>query len=278
MRWLHANHHAIVKPYPNWVKLAKRLGEITTLAHTLRKGGLGRLDPMLDQHAREWLHGAWLIVGKGEIFATAVAGNPAWVSLSMNYLPFYLEGLRNERFEELLRTAAARPPELEWFVALAVACALERMAIPSPLDVLGLARQSWCMRINIYKRPDPARAYETTHVVMWLAELGIIPTAVRESIAAWNPLWIESYQAVHNPDVVAELVAMQHAVDGCVSAPIWQWLLDKQDPDGSFPELDAPNRALGRYHATVVAALTLAICLGSVACHHPESTKANDDG
>jgi hypothetical protein len=262
MRWLEANHQEILAPKPNWIRGVKRIAEACALAQYIKDGDLGTIEPFLREHADEWITGSWRILRNGEFFADAIDGDSKWVSLAMNYVPFYRHGLRNERLERLI---VERVHEVEdaWFIRLALACALQHMGIPSKLDIDALTAECWAMRLGGYQWADPPRAYETTHVAMWLADLKRLPPTLSERLREWSPAWMESYRNVSNPDVLAELVMMAHYYPpGCASEDIWKWLLSRQDPDGSFPQMDIPSRALGRYHATVVAAIALAVCLG----------------
>lgn len=265
LKWLESNHQVILSPRPTWIKGLKRIAEICTLVQFLQEGKLGRFDPMFEEHIREWLHGTWRALRQGEFFADVVQLDPLWISLALNYTTYFRNGLRNSRFETLLAQHAHQPPGASWFVELAVACGMSVIGLESNRDIDDLARNSWSFRLSEYQRPDPPRAYETTHVIMWLRDVNRVPPAIAQRILDWNPQWMASYQVAHNPDVHAELIMMNHHLGRCVTADVWDWQLAKQDPDGSFPAMDIPSRVLGRYHATVVGAIALACCLGT--CH-----------
>lgn len=265
MTWMQQHHVEILSPHPDPIKATKRIGEIAGLARRILEANLGHLDPMLEQHASEWLRLCWNALREGEVLVEAIEWDPNWMSLATTYLPFFHRGLRSERFESKLHVLGPAIPQqnpMGFWVSLTVACSLAEMKIPCSLDILELARRSWVFRIVADQRPDPARAYETTHVMMWLGDLGMIPPDVVERVAVWNRGWMKHFEKVHNGDVLAELLMMQHYFGECGQDTTWRWLLDRQDVDGSFKEMDVPTRVLGRFHATVVAGHALAMCLG----------------
>lgn len=267
MMWMQRNHEQILRPWPDWIKGTKRLGEITGLARRILDLDLGQRDPMLKQHADEWLRLAWERFRHGDLFAEAITQDENWISLALTYVPFFHRGMRSLRFEECLRRLGPKIPDknpMGFFVSLAVACSLHEMGIPCSLDIDTLTAQTWVFRIREPLRPDPARAYETTHVMMWLGDLKRIPAEVASRVGQWNLGWMDHYQKVRNGDVLAELVFMQHFFGRCVPDATWEWLLARQDPDGSFFDMDVPDRVYGRFHATVVAAMALVLCLGEL--------------
>jgi hypothetical protein len=268
MQWLFDNHRGIVRPFPNWVKTTKRLAEIAWLAQHILDLGVGKLDPMLEKHAEEWLKGAWLLTREAELFVEALEQDHGWATLAMNYTSFRRRGYRNARFEDVVRQAATRMGAVEdWFVKLCLAAAFVELGIESPLDTRALAAESWAARLGDYQRPDPAQAYETTHLVFWLGDLGLIPAELRARLLPWHGRWIDAYVQAQNVDIVAELIASHHYLaDECVNPTAWTWLLAKQHADGSFPEMDIPDRALGRFHVTVVSAMALTLCLAKSSC------------
>ena len=265
LAWLGQSAPEILSQRPTWVQGIKRLSEVALLARYILDGELGRSEPELAAQARGWLEVGWRILRRGDFLVDCIAQDPVWVGLASSYLPFHRQGLRSPRFEELLRQRVDRV-ELGWFVRLSVACALAQLGIPSKLAVDALAANAWAFRVPGPLQPDPARAYETTHVVMWLGEVGRIPAAQADRLRAWAPAWIDHYRRARNVDVVAELVLMLHILDRCAAEATWDWLLEQQDPDGSFPEMDIPSRVRGRFHVTVATSFALATCLGRPAC------------
>jgi len=266
LAWTTSNARELLENRPSWIRLVKRLAEIAMLANYVIDGRLGRFDPGFEEDARRWLELAWQRTRRGDLLVEAIASEPAWTSLAMTYAEFHRHGLRNPRLDDLLAQRADAASH-EWFVQLATGCAYRALGIPSRHDVSALASQAWCVRIPELQIADIGRMYETTHVIMWLAERDLTP-AVRERLRRFVPRWIEHYRVVQNPDLVAELVVAAHRLGDCGSDETWRWLLGRQTEDGSLREMDSPTRVLGRWHVTFAFALALAACLGDL-CLRP---------
>lgn len=260
LRWTTSNAGEILENRPSWIRLVKRLAEIGMLANSIIDGHLGRFDPSFEEDARRWIDLAWNRTRRGDLFAEALASNPAWTSLAMTYAQFHRHGLRNARFEELLGNHADSVTQ-EWLVSLANACAYRTLGLASSNDVHELAAQAWCVRIQEHQIADVGRMYETTHVIMWLGRSDLSP-GVRDRLRRFLPRWIDHYRVVKNPDLLAELVVAAHHLGDCTSDETWQWLLALQTEDGSLREMDSPTRVLGRWHVTFAFAFALATCLG----------------
>jgi hypothetical protein len=266
MGWLDEHAREILAPRPTWLLGVKRLAEAAMLADILLEEDLGRRDPVLEEHATGWLEACWRLLRGGDFLVECVERDGVWVGLAMAYVPFHKRGMRNPRFEAVLEARADRV-EADWFVELAVACAFEHLALRPRRDIASLARSAWITRATRYMAIDPARAYETTHLVFWLEPLGRVTPALRDRLLDWTPRWVEHYRAVRNVDVVAELIMMSHVLGApCAAADTWSWLLDRQEADGAFPGVGSSAPVLGRFHTTAVAAMALALCLGDRRC------------
>ncbi len=259
--WTTTNAAEILENKPTWIRLVKRIAEISMLSNSILDGRLGQFDPAFEEDARRWIELAWRRTRHGDLFAEALANEPAMTSLAMTYSQFHRHGLRNERFEQLLVQRASEPRH-EWFVQLATACAYRSLGLPSGHDVDALLSQAWCVRIPDLQIADIGRMYETTHVIMWLGH--DIPADACDRLRRFVPRWIDHYRAVKNPDLVAELVVAAHVLGERGSDATWRWLLDLQTDDGSLREMDSPTRVLGRWHVTFAFALALATALGDL--------------
>jgi hypothetical protein len=261
LTWLGANARELLELRPTWMRLTKRLAELGMLANHILDNHLGRIDPMFEIEALRWIEATWEVTRRGEFFVEALDSDPTWTSLAMTYSGFHRRGMRNERFEELLVRRAAEPTH-EWFVELATGCAYRAMGLPWSRNVSALAAEAWCLRIPEAQIADIGRMYETTHVIMWLAQHDELSGEARERLRRFLPRWSDHYRAAHNPDLVAELVLAAHHLGSCASRETWQWLLSLQTEDGSLREMDIPSRTLGRFHVTIVLAMAAAACLG----------------
>ena len=265
LQWLFENRATFLAPKPTWIKGIKRLAEIAMLADLMLTYRLPAIDPTFGEHANKWLDTGWKALRQGDFLIHCIDMDPRWVALAATYGPFHRHGRRNARFEARVR-AAPDGVDPNAFVRLSAATAYARIGIPSTLDIDALVAEQWISRVSEYTLADPVRAYETTHVVFWLGELGRITPMIRDKLGAWSDRWVAHYQRARNVDIVAELIQMMHYVGAPTSEDIWTWFLDSQDEDGSFPAIELPTRALGRYHTTVVGAMALAICLGEAPC------------
>jgi hypothetical protein len=260
----HEGH--FLRPVPDVRELVKRVAEVAMLADLIAQAEPGRLPAAVCQAAGDLLERGWAAIGRGELLADLVDRDPAWVGVVPVYVPFHRRGLRNPRFDaQLQRHADAVGPI--WFVQLAAAMAFRALGVASSLDADALLARSWIASATGFAPIPVERAYETTHVAMWLAALGPLPEPIRARVEAWAPKWMDAALAQRDADVAAELAIAVHHAGACVGAPRWQRLLALQARDGSFLPLRQPaGQLFHRFHATAVGAMALAQCLGP--CGH----------
>jgi hypothetical protein len=266
--WLGDRTLEVLEPRPEWQAGVKRISEAAMLADVLLAPSVAAIHPKISAYADAWLDAAWRALGAGDFLCDRVEEDPVWAGLAMTYVKFHKHGRRNARFLDLVQRRA-HEVRGDPFVKLAVACAFRELGVTSALDVDELTRQSWIARADDFAVPEPLEAYHTTHVALWLGELGRIPEWLARRLKSYTPLWISHYQRRENVDLVAELIMQAHHVGAPPLGDVWAWLLARQEGDGSFPGIDLPSVTLGRYHPTLVSALALALCLGQSLCRCP---------
>ncbi|MCA9675666.1 MAG: hypothetical protein KC464_11565, partial [Myxococcales bacterium] len=249
-----------LRPVPDVVALVKRAAEVATLVDLAASAGLGRRAPALAPVLDAMLDRAWHALRRGDLLRELVDHDARLVALAPAYVHFHRRGLRHPRLAARLadhETSTAAT----WLPRLATAMALRAIGVPSRhLDADALAAASWIATARDLDDLTVARAYETTHVVLWLSLLGPTPAAIGDRVRATAPRWIDRFLARRDADVAAELAMALHRVGGDVPPSTWPRLIGLQLADGSFlpsPAAARPHR-LGRFHPTLVAAIALA--------------------
>lgn len=273
LEWLAANSDRFrltgdpLSPDIDINRTLKPLGELAQISVVLhREGVAGSRQRAL---ARGLLDLVWEELDRGEVLTAILDAEPAATYPLELYAPLRETGLRNARFEELLRQAASTRGWAAYETlptrALGVLNAERRVSVPMHGDWDSAVRRTWLGQLPEPWTIERHTAYMVTHAVFHLTNWGQDPAGMPEDItdylAAWLPAWLDVWCAAEEWDLLGELLA----VDACMPQPtlnarLWHRYAAVQRPDGLMPvrartpDGDADHAFAECHHPTLVAA------------------------